>query len=99
MCGISGIFSKNKLYDLSIINSLESIKHRGPNNTVHASFIANDFHLFSSQLSSQKTQIELQNSTEIVSNNWIGFNRLSIIDLSDNGMQPFYDNDSQTAFL
>lgn len=99
MCGISGIFSKNKLYDSSIINSLESIKHRGPNNTVHASFIANDFHLFSSQLSSQKTQIELQNSTEIVSNNWIGFNRLSIIDLSDNSMQPFYDNDSQTAFL
>ena len=99
MCGISGIFSKNKLYDSSIINSLESIKHRGPNNTVHASFIANDFHLFSSQLSSQKTQIELQNSTEILSNNWIGFNRLSIIDLSDNGMQPFYDNDSQTAFL
>lgn len=99
MCGISGIFSKNKFYDSEIINSLKSIKHRGPNNTVHASFMDEKFHLFSSELSDQKTQQELQNSTKISSNNWIGFNRLSIIDLSNNGMQPFYDNHSKTTFL
>ncbi|HBX62722.1 MAG TPA: hypothetical protein DEG63_06480, partial [Flavobacteriaceae bacterium] len=99
MCGISGIFSKNKLSDSSILNSLKSIKHRGPNNTIHISFFDKEIHFYSSQLSDKRTQFDLRNSDGIQTNNWIGFNRLSIIDLSNNGMQPFYDNDAKISFM
>lgn len=99
MCGISGIFSKNKLSGSSILNSLKSIKHRGPNNTIHTSFFDKEIHFYSSQLSDKRTQFDLRNSDGIQANNWIGFNRLSIIDLSNNGMQPFYDNDAKISFM
>lgn len=99
MCGISGIFSKNKLTDTSIIESLQSIKHRGPNNTIHTSYFNEELHFFSSKLSDKETQSNLINSKSIISNNWIGFNRLSILDLSNNGMQPFYDKKTNTSFL
>lgn len=99
MCGISGIFSKNKLTDTSIIESLQSIKHRGPNNTIHTSYFNEELHFFSSKLSDKETQSNLINSKSIISNNWIGFNRLSILDLSNKGMQPFYDKKTNTSFL
>ena len=99
MCGISGIFSKNKLSDSSILNSLTSIKHRGPNNTIHTSFFDKQIHFYSSQLSDKRTQFDLRNSGGVQSNNWVGFNRLSIIDLSNNGMQPLYDDELKVSFL
>lgn len=99
MCGISGVFSKHKLSDSSIINSLQSIKHRGPNNTIHTSFFEEEFHFYSSKLSDEQTQLDLEKSNGIQSNNWIGFNRLSILDLSNNGMQPFFDADTKVAFM
>lgn len=99
MCGISGIFSKNKINDSSIINSLKSIKHRGPNNTIHASFINDDYNLYSSSLSNKITQEKLDLSTNINSTNWLGFNRLSVVDLSEDAMQPFYDEVTKTSFM
>ncbi|TGN29374.1 asparagine synthase (glutamine-hydrolyzing) [Empedobacter tilapiae] len=97
MCGISGIFSKDKLSDSSILNSLGSIKHRGTNNTIHSCFFEQDLHFYSSKLSDKRTQFDLKNSEGFLVNNWIGFNRLSILDLSNNGMQPFYENDAKIA--
>lgn len=99
MCGISGIFSKKEISDSSIINSLKSIKHRGPNNTIHASFLDNEYNLYSSELSNQITQKKLDKSTNSKSTNWIGFNRLSVVDLTENGMQPFYDEKTKTSFM
>lgn len=99
MCGISGIFSKNKINDSSIINSMKSIKHRGTNNTIHASFIDEKYNLYSSSHSNEITQVKLNHSTNNTSSNWVGFNRLSIIDLSENGMQPFYDETTKISFL
>ena len=99
MCGISGIISKYKMVDSAIINSLKSIKHRGPNDTIHASYFNEQIHFYSNELSNEQTQLDLTESKEIHSNNWIGFNRLSILDLSRNGMQPFYDAETKTAFM
>ncbi|WP_333660376.1 asparagine synthase (glutamine-hydrolyzing) [Chishuiella changwenlii] len=99
MCGISGIFSKKEINDSSIINSLKSIKHRGLNNTIHASFLDNVYNLYSSELSNQITQKKLKESKNKQSKNWIGFNRLSIVDLTENGMQPFYDEATKTSFM
>ena len=99
MCGISGIFSKNKLSDSSILNSLNSIKHRGPNNTIHTSFFDKQIHFYSSQLSDKRTQFDLRTSSGIQANNWVGFNRLSVIDLSNKGMQPLYDDELKVSFL
>ncbi|WP_334124317.1 asparagine synthase (glutamine-hydrolyzing) [Empedobacter brevis] len=99
MCGISGILSKYKMVDSAIINSLKSIKHRGPNDTIHASYFNEQIHFYSNELSNEQTQLDLIKSNGIDSNNWIGFNRLSILDLSRNGMQPFYDAETKTAFM
>ncbi|WP_068596948.1 asparagine synthase (glutamine-hydrolyzing) [Vaginella massiliensis] len=98
MCGFSGIFTKQKINDAAILRSLAAIKHRGPDNTIHATF-SNDFSGFSSALSDTETQEKLPLSDGIESDNWIGFNRLSIMDLSNRGMQPFYDEVTKTAFL
>ncbi|MBF0596995.1 asparagine synthase (glutamine-hydrolyzing) [Faecalibacter rhinopitheci] len=98
MCGFSGVFSKEELNEDVIVNSLKSIKHRGPNNTLHACF-EDDLKLFSSDLSDEETQLKYPNFFHKLSSNWIGFNRLSILDLSNNGMQPFYDTKSKIAFL
>lgn len=99
MCGISGIFSKHNFSDSSIVNSLQAIKHRGPNNTIHSSFFENKIHFYSSQLSDKRTQFDLRISNGVQTNNWIGFNRLSILDLSNNGMQPFYDDETKVSFM
>lgn len=98
MCGFSGIFSTNFIDDTAIKASLKAIKHRGPDNTLHASFNP-DFSLFSSNLSDTETQQKFPNSSSFHAKNWFGFNRLSILDLSNNGMQPFYHTEKKIAFL
>lgn len=98
MCGISGIISKNKISVDGIYYSLKHIKHRGPDD----SLIFNaDYRIFlSSSLSEIKTQSKYKDCfTSSTSNSWFGFNRLSIVDLSENGMQPFYDNDNELIFM
>ena len=65
MCGFSGVFSKEELNEDVIVNSLKSIKHRGPNNTLHACF-EDDLKLFSSDLSDEETQLKYPNFFHIV---------------------------------
>ncbi|RLZ08294.1 asparagine synthase (glutamine-hydrolyzing) [Faecalibacter macacae] len=99
MCGISGVFSKSNLTQDHIINSLAAIKHRGPDNTIHTSYLNQDLQFYSSNLSNDITRKTLNNAENSTSTNWIGFNRLSIIDLSENGMQPFYDKETKVSFF
>lgn len=99
MCGISGIFTKEKINGRAISKSLESIQHRGPDNSLCGTFNHQKFQFLSHKLSDKETKSSYQNAETVESGNWIGFNRLSIIDLSNNGMQPFYDEASLTAFM
>lgn len=98
MCGFSGIFTKQMIDDQALLHSLRAIKHRGPDNTIHAAFNS-QFTCFASELSDQATQEKYTTSERQYANNWIGFNRLSILDLSNEGMQPFYDEERKIAFL
>ncbi len=98
MCGISGIISKNKLTVETIFNSLKQIKHRGPDNTLL--FNADEKEFLSCSLSNINTQqyfLDYKESKDAC--NWFGFNRLSIVDLSENGMQPFYDKANELIFM
>lgn len=100
MCGISGIISRKKLTSRAIVDSLRSIRHRGPDNCLYT----DGRHFYSSDFSNQKTKQSYPRNSEaspIVSesNLWLGFNRLSIVDMSDNGMQPFFDKESGSYFM
>lgn len=99
MCGISGIFTKEKINGRAISQSLKSIQHRGPDNSLCGIYKNQKFQFLSNEISDNETKSYYINSENEQSDNWIGFNRLSIIDLSNNGMQPFYDESSQTAFM
>ncbi len=97
MCGLSGIFSKENLNAEVIISSMKSILHRGPDDTQVAAF-NNHFSIYSTEFSSAQSKTTHQ-TKKASSNNWIGFNRLSIVDTSFAGMQPFYDETRQVAFM
>lgn len=99
MCGISGIFSKQEMDGNSITRSLKSIHHRGPDDSISGTYKEGKFNYYSNELSRQETRLKYPSAENILSENWIGFNRLSIIDLSSNAMQPFYDENSETAFM
>jgi asparagine synthase (glutamine-hydrolysing) len=71
MCGFIGIIDFEKTTDLesNLKQSIDVIKHRGPDN--------------------QSILIDKENGV------YLGFNRLKIIDLSDQSNQPFKSDDSQ----
>lgn len=97
MCGFSGVISNFGLPSNVIVDSLAAIKHRGPDDTL---IFTGDQIFFSCGLSNPATKESHpqlpsgQNSIE-----YFGFNRLSIVDLSANAMQPFFDEASQTCFM
>lgn len=95
MCGFSGIISSDVLQSNIIEKSLKSIKHRGPDNTL----ITDANSIFSSNLSNLKTQNKFSDCKNVFSNVWFGFNRLSIVDFSENAMQPFYDEKTACFFM
>jgi len=97
MCGISGILSKNMLGSDAIVASLKSIQHRGPDNCLYT----NGHRYFSTGLSNMETRLEHPSSSgeSLSSKLWLGFNRLSIVDMSNKGMQPFFDKETGTYFL
>ncbi len=99
MCGISGIFTKDLVEGATIYESLKSIQHRGPDNSIVGAYKNQQFKFLSCPISGDFTKDKYPDCREILSDNWIGFNRLSIIDLSSNGDQPFYDLSTQTAFM
>lgn len=99
MCGISGIFSHMPINSSAIVKSLYSIKHRGPDDTLISASVNDKHEFFSCNLSSEDAKHQYSNVENINSNQWLGYNRLAIIDQSFKGMQPFYDAASNTSFL
>jgi len=95
MCGFSGLISDKNILSSSIENSLASIKHRGVDNTL----ITNTSSFYASNLSNAATKNIFPNCEAVNSNIWLGFNRLSFVDFSENGMQPFYDKNSDCFFM
>lgn len=95
MCGFSGIISDKNILSNSIENSLTSIKHRGVDNTL----ITDASSFFASKLSNAATKNSFPNCEDTKSSIWFGFNRLSFVDFSENGMQPFYDKKSNCYFM
>ena len=88
MCGFSGIISNNELHSKIILDSITTIKHRGPDDTL---IFTGDKEFFSCELSSHVSKESFQElPLDKKSTAFFGFNRLSIVDLSAHGMQPFY---------
>lgn len=89
MCGISGIFSRQGNIDKAIIKSMnDCIAHRGP-----------DDEGFLAYSSETKKTYELNSTTfrdfNESANLYLGQRRLSIIDTSEAGHEPFADPDSK----
>lgn len=99
MCGFSGICSSIPVYSNQLVASLKQIKHRGPDDTLIASVIGGKPAMFSCSLSSEYTARRYAGAAGAQSNCWFGFNRLSIIDRSAKGMQPFYDEERNCSFM
>ncbi len=97
MCGFSGIISNTEISSESILKSVSAIKHRGPDDTL---LFANDAKLYSCELTTPAFQQKLPPITsKSISKLYFGFNRLSIVDLSENGMQPFFDEQRNVVFM
>ena len=98
MCGIFGIISKKMINSSSISDGLEAIKHRGPDDSLVLN--GSDYIKYSTNFSSKKTQSQYGKlALDLKSNFWFGFNRLSLVDFSDNAMQPFHSKESNTVFM
>ena len=97
MCGFSGIISPNTVSSELILKSIKAIKHRGPDDSL---LFAGDGAFYSCDLSSEVSQQRLKKLySNSFSDLYLGFNRLSIVDLSENGMQPFYDEQTGMVFM
>lgn len=97
MCGFSGILSSTNFSSEVIIKSIKSIQHRGKNDTLI--FEENTQSFYATTFSSQFTKSNFQQVNDLKSNGWFAFNRLSIVDLSNDAMQPFYDKNSDWIFM
>ena len=98
MCGFSGWILNSEINTDNIVSSLRAIKHRGPDDTLIVTG-ENCAEFYSSDLSNSysKTTYPLVNSH--LSKTCFGFNRLSIVDLSNNAMQPFFDKEQNLLFV
>ncbi len=85
MCGFTGFYSKNKTSSEVILKMNDAIKHRGPDDE---GYFFGDKHFSGKESMSEiKTRFEALPNSEF-SNVAMGFRRLSIVDLSENGHQP-----------
>jgi asparagine synthase (glutamine-hydrolysing) len=98
MCGFSGWIVDSAIGANQIVLSLQAIKHRGPDDT---RIVSGDDEptMFSCSLSNAFSSQNFPSIHNQASKICFGFNRLSIVDLSDKAMQPFYDNDSNQLFM
>lgn len=90
MCGIAGYLYKSKMivHTAIAVNMLTQQRHRGPDDAGLRSF----------SLRTQRTAEHSPFRTEELTSGaegLLGFNRLSILDLSDNGHQPMSSQDGQ----
>lgn len=99
MCGISGIFAKEPIGAAPLLNSMKAIKHRGPDDSLILATIDNSAGFLSADFSSAGTKTRYPFTGTVQSCHWLGFNRLAISKSSDEAMQPFYDEASQTSFV
>ncbi len=86
MCGIAGyIFNQSKLKNTDTLRKMLQVqKHRGPDDSG-----INAFNLDSGEVLAFPTNETVQVDNQF--NGLLGFNRLSILDLSENGHQPMLD--------
>jgi len=97
MCGFSGVISNNELQPKIILDSISVIKHRGPDDTL---IFTGDQEFFSCELSNSDSQENFpQLPLDKNSSAFFAFNRLSIVDLSANAMQPFFDEETKVVFM
>lgn len=97
MCGFSGVISRNEIDQKMIIDSISAIKHRGPDDTM---VFSGDQKFYACQLSNSDSKNNfpiLPKDTK--SNQFFAFNRLSIVDLSQNAMQPFFDSEKKVLLM
>lgn len=98
MCGFSGWVLNTPTNTEKIVASLRSIKHRGPDDTLIVSNTPTAS-LYSCTLSNAYSQTSHPPISNQLSKTCFGFNRLSIVDLSDNAMQPFLDKKQNILFM
>lgn len=97
MCGFSGVISDNELHPKIILDSITSIKHRGPDDTL---IFTGNREFFSCELSNTDSKDRFQQlPPDKKSTAFFGFNRLSIVDLSSHAMQPFFDKEKEVVFM
>lgn len=92
MCGFAGYFSIKHRVDLSTIRRMMSLqKHRGPDDTGYA--------MISFQQEKLESLSERGCLPTLSGDLAFGFNRLSIIDLSENGHQPMISQNGSVALM
>jgi len=97
MCGFSGVISNSELPQQMIVDSISKIKHRGPDDTL---IFTGDKKFYACELSNPASKEKYpQLPLDKKSNQFFAFNRLSIVDLSENAMQPFFDKEKEVAFM
>ncbi len=98
MCGFSGWILTKEINTKLMVSSLHCIKHRGPDDTLIT--IDSPPKSYSCNLSNETTQnLYPSLPNNIFTKLCFGFNRLSIVDLSNNAMQPYYDDKEQILFM
>ena len=94
MCGIAGYFNRSKKAQglKEIAAMIEMEEHRGPNDR---GFFGIDF----SQKTGKEVFPEEEGEIQGSFNGFLGFCRLSIRDLSDNGHQPMADSEKKAVLV
>ncbi|HEY3370547.1 MAG TPA: asparagine synthase (glutamine-hydrolyzing) [Prolixibacteraceae bacterium] len=97
MCGFSGIISNGELHPQTIVDSISTIKHRGPDDTL---VFTGEKKFYACHLSNPAS---IKNfpllPVDKKSKQFFAFNRLSIVDLSQNAMQPFFDEEKEIVMM
>ena len=97
MCGFSGLISNSEIHPQTIVDSISAIKHRGPDDTL---VFSGDRKLYACELSNPAFRKNFPPlPLDKKSNLYFGFNRLSIVDLSQNAMQPFFDQEKGVVLM
>lgn len=103
MCGIFGVlnFHEVSVNYKSLQNSVNIIKHRGPDDEGYAVF--NTHKKFYEERFGDTSAIQkgshILSPSQNVFNLALGFRRLSILDLSVNGHQPYLNNDKNICLI
>ena len=92
MCGIVGIFNRNnRPVDVTVLKSMsDTQRHRGPDDQSFVGFSFADRNIV-------RVHDEEDKFENISCHGGLGFNRLSILDLSTNGRQPMISSNRQVT--